>query len=49
MIKNYEVTTWNPILIALASKNLELVKYLLASFPNIHCLNCLSKPYSKPR
>ena len=49
VVKTYDIDIWNPILIALAQRNLEIVKHFFAVFKMIHRLNVLSKPYTKER
>ena len=42
-----EIYLWNPILIAIATKQSPIVKYLFEHIPNFHKVNSISKPYSK--
>jgi hypothetical protein len=48
--KEYDASTWNPIIVAIARKNSAMLELLFDSpktEPNFHILNCLSKPYTK--
>jgi hypothetical protein len=49
-LKTYDTSMWNPILLAIASRNVKAVDLLFdheATSENFHQLVCLSKPYSK--
>ena len=49
-LKTYDTSMWNPILLAIASRNVKAVDLLFdheATSENFHQLVCLSKPYTK--